>query len=278
MNQYILWQTVFVVWREALEAILIVSILYSFLSKTNSTALPFMWRGVVAGTFLSFVIASLIIGADTWFVGEAQVYFQVAILLLSCLLMTQMVFWMRRHAKSLKKEFELDLQKALERPNYIGIALLAALAVGREGSEAVIYVYGLGLEKSATLAAMVLSVSFGLILAAFMFYFISKGLKHLKTQIFFNVTSAILLLSAAGLGASAIGRLVAENMLSGLIEPVWDISKCLESEGILVKVVKAICGYNPRPTLTEVLFYFGYWLLIFILIKKPLKAFKRILK
>ncbi len=264
MNQLVLWQAVFVVWREALEAILIIGILNSYLVKTSPKALPAMWRGVVAGIFLSFVIAGLMLGAETWFTGNAQIYFQVGILFLSCGLMTQMVFWMRRHAKSLKKEVETHLQNALKKPSFLGIATVAALAVGREGSEAVIYIYGLGLEKSAGFSAMTISVLIGLVLASCMFYLLSKGLRLLKNQVFFNATSGVLLLSAAGLGASAIGKLVAENMLPGLIEPVWDISKWFDSEGGLVTFVRAICGYNPRPTLSEVLFYFGFWIIILL--------------
>ncbi len=270
MNQFILWQTVFVVWREALEAILIIAILYSFLVKTNLKALPSMWRGVFAGIILSFAMALVILGAAKWLAGNAQVVFQVSVLLLSCGLMTQMVFWMRRHAKSLKRDVESNLKLALEQPSYIGVASIAALSVGREGSEAVIYIYGLGLEKSASLSSMLVSVSLGMIFAGAMFYFISKGLKHLKTQVFFDLTSAVLLISAAGLGASAIGKLVAENIISGIIEPMWDISKWLDSEGSIVAVIKAIFGYNPRPTLSEVLFYAGFWLLIVIARKKNL--------
>ena len=262
MNQHILWQAVFVVWREGLEAILIIGILNSYLVKTSPKALPAMWRGVTAGVFLSFAIAALMLSANSWFTGNAQIYFQVGILFLSCGLMTQMVFWMRKHAKSLKKEVEANLQNALKKPNSFGIATVAALAVGREGSEAVIYIYGFGLEKSASISAMSVSVVTGLVLAGLMFYLLSRGLRLLKNQIFFNVTSWILLLSAAGLGASGIGKLVAENMLPGLIEPVWDISKWLDPEGGLVTLIKAICGYNPRPTLSEVLFYFGFWILI----------------
>ncbi len=275
MNQFIQWQAVFVVWREALEAILIIAILNSFLLKTNSKALPAMWKGVGAGILLSFLIALSILSAAKWFSGEAQIYFQVCILFLSCGLMTQMVFWMRKHAKSLKREVEQNLQQALAKPRFLGIASVAALAVGREGSEAVIYIYGLALEKSASFAAMVLSVSLGFVLASFMFYFLSKGLRHLKTQLFFNLTSVLLLLSAAGLGASAIGKLVAENLISGLIEPVWDITKWFDSEGFIVGIFKAICGYNPRPTLSEVLFYLGFWALVFLFGKLKIKNFMK---
>ncbi len=265
MSDFISGRAIFVVWREALEAILIVGILYSYLMKADRQGLRPMWVGVVAGVALSLGLAGLMILTQGLLEGQRQVYFETSILLLSCGLMTQMVFWMRKHGRFLKREIESDLNRASNTSGYFGIALVSALSVGREGSEAVIYVYGLCLEKTVTPAAMVFSVGLGLCLAVAMAWMLARGLHLLKNQVFFQITSFVLLISAAALGTTAIGKLVGENMLTGLVEPVWNTSAWIDSQGLTAALLKTLLGYNPRPSLSEVLFYVGYWFSVFAL-------------
>jgi high-affinity iron transporter len=263
MNQWVSGRAIFVVWREALEAILIVGILYSYLCKTDSRGLRPMWIGVLAGIGLSLTLAGLMLWTQGVLEGQRQVYFETAILFLSCGLMTQMVFWMRKHGRFLKREIESDLNRAATTSGFLGIALVSTLSVGREGTEAVIYVYGLCLEKTVSMQAMALSVILGLLLAVGMSWMLARGLHLLKNQLFFQITSIVLLISAAALGTTAVGKLVAENMIPGLIEPVWNTSAWIDSQSFLAGLLKTLLGYNPRPSLSEVLFYLSYWSVVF---------------
>jgi len=263
MQELISGRTLFIVWREALEAILIVGILYAYLRKENRAGLRPMWFGVLVGVVLSGVLAFTMHSADRLFSGVSEVIFQTAVLALSALFMTQMVFWMSRHGRYLKKDLEHQAREASrQKVGHIGVAGLAALSVAREGAEAVIYVYGLAIEQKISTFSLILSSSLGLFFALVMAWLLAIGLNLLKRQIFFKLTSLVLLFSAAALWASAFGNLVNENLLPGIVEPLWDASRWLHAQTWLISTMKTIVGYNPRPSLVEVAAYAGYWLVV----------------
>jgi high-affinity iron transporter len=174
-----------------------------------------------------------------------------------------MVFWMRKHARALRAKIESSLGGAASRSRAWSVAIIAALAVGREGAEAVIYVYSLAVERGrSALPLMASEVALGLFAALATAWIASKGIRFLKNGLFFEITGFVLLLSAASLGASAVGRLVQENILPGLIEPAWDMSRWISPSSALMAAFKLIAGYNPRPSLLEVLAYAFYWFLV----------------
>ena len=126
-----------VVWRESLEAMLVVGVLLAWIARQEdaSRLRRTLWSGVGGGTLLALALAFLAYGAQTWLDGESLELFQIGMLLLACVLMTQMVMWMRRHGASMKRELEAGASRAAETGGRLGVALVAALAIGREGME-----------------------------------------------------------------------------------------------------------------------------------------------
>lgn len=250
-------KVIFIVWREALEAVLIIGIIYAYLKKSqNLKGIRLMWIGIGLGVILSAFLAWAMLATQSQLSGDALVYFQASVLVISAVLMTQMVLWMNRHGRYLKAGIEKDLQAAVAGSHFFGVAVVAALAIVREGSETVIYLYSMSLE-SASLMSLLLSSSVGVGLAASVAWTVSKGMRFLDTRIFFRVTGLILLISAAGLLSAATGKLVSENLVPGFVEPVWDSSGLFQN-GFMQNLV----GYNPRPSLTEVIVYSGYWIFL----------------
>ncbi|ENS54778.1 FTR1 family protein [Brucella melitensis F1/06 B10] len=136
----------FVIWRECIEALLVVGILNAWLShrpaQEQRTGRIWLWSGVAAGLAGALVLAFLLLTVGDMLSDDAQDYFQTAIVLLAAGLIVQMVFWMRKHGRTLKKELHASLTDVADKANWLGVFALAALAVMREGSEAAVFLYG----------------------------------------------------------------------------------------------------------------------------------------
>jgi len=167
-------QVLFVVWRESVEALLVVGILYAWLKNGDMSArrsLPFLWAGVGVGVLAAVALGAALVGFSEFLSGDAADYFQTGMVLVACVLIVQMVLWMKRHGRTLKRDMERSLQTHTRDGNGWGIAILVALAIAREGSETVIFLYGLGFGQSGHVGgADVLAIVLGLALAFLTFY------------------------------------------------------------------------------------------------------------
>lgn len=259
----------FIVWRESVEAILVVSILYAWIREHGGGAvrLSHLWGGVAAGVGLALALAAAMLGVQSQLAGAALDAFQAAIVFAAAALMTQMVFWMRRHGRRMKSELEAGMQRAAAGAGGVAAATLAAIAVGREGAETALFLYGLGLERhGADLAAVLAGAALGLLLALATAWLIAKSRRILSWRAFFGVTEVLLLLLAASLVASGTEKLVALEWLPPLVEPVWDASAVLDDAGGLGGLLAAFAGYRARPSLAVVLVYLGYWTVVGLLL------------
>lgn len=250
-----------IVWRESLEAVLVIGILYAYLQRAGAVgarrALTF---GVLAGIGLSTALAYASLRIQSDLQGQALAWFQAAILFIAAALITQMVFWMDRHGRHMRRELEARLGHALETQNLAGVAVVAALAVAREGAEMVMFLYGLGLERGAHAQwNLLVGSAAGFALALLTAWAVGRGIRGLNYRSFFRVTGALLLVLAAGLFVSGVNRLIQMGVLSPLVEPVWNSGWLLNDNSSVGRVVAAFTGYSARPSLAAVLAYLGYW-------------------
>ncbi len=136
MGQY--GNIVFIVWRESIEALLVIGILQAWLGKQGedgrTRGRKFLWAGVGAGLLGAAALGAAIMLFGDELDDDKQQMFQTALMLLACVLIVQMVLWMRRHGRTLKRELESALQKAADQANWWGVFVLAAIAVAREGA------------------------------------------------------------------------------------------------------------------------------------------------
>lgn len=265
MMSFLSGQIVFIVWREAVEAVLIISIMLAFLKKTSVVnGLRNMWIGVAGGIILSVILGIGMLEVQNQLEDRNLVLFQSGILLLSSLLMTQMVMWMSKYGRSLKPDLERNLGAAVNSHQFV-IAGIAMLSVAREGIETVVYIYGISLQQQISSLVLICSVLTALALSLLVAWMLSTGIRHFSSKLFFKVTSGVLLISAAGLILHAAGKLVQENILPGIIEPLWNSSKLIPTDGLFANVLTGFIGYTPSPSLSEVLAYFFYWSVVLIL-------------
>ncbi|GAA5784769.1 hypothetical protein GCM10007860_23490 [Chitiniphilus shinanonensis] len=255
-------QVLFIVWRESVEALLVVGILYAWLkaSPAGQPGIKYLWGGVVAGLVLSALLALAILGVSSWLSDDGQEYFQAGMALVAAALVVQMVYWMRKHGRTLKRELEGGLSNAVSRANWWGLTVLVMVAVAREGSETVVFLYGsVAGADAAQWPHLLLAGALGLLAAFFTFWLLQLGGKVLTWRRFFALTEVLLLLLAGALLVSGLEKLVDLGTLPSLLDPVWDSSALLDDSQSIGKVLADFAGYRSHPALMVLLLWLAYW-------------------
>lgn len=262
-------QIVFILWRESVEALLVVGILYAWLSRTPEAqgGKRWLWAGVVLGLLLAGLLALGIYAAEG-LLAEHQDLFQAAMVFVAAALIVQMVLWMRAHGRTLKRDLESGLSRQAQQRNWWGVLVLSALAIAREGSEAVVFLYGtLAAAPAQALPMMGLAALAGIALALATFGLLQLGGKVLNWRSFFRVTEIMLLFLAAALVVTGAEKLQAMDWLPALRDGLWNTSAVLSDMGTVGGVVAALTGYRAQPSLMTVLVFVGYWVLVWALMR-----------
>jgi high-affinity iron transporter len=255
----------FVMYRESFEAILIVGILYAYLTRQSEAkaALRYMWAGVMGGVALSGLLAWGLNTAQNEFQGQALEHFNNIILATAIVLMTHMCIWMKQNARTLKGNLQSGLDKSIAKSHYWEVSLLAMLAVGREGSETVIFLYGMATEaiEKHQMNTFLQMIGLGLLASYATWIVFSKGMKFFKQHVFFQFTTGILLLTASNLTLVLTRKLIQSDILPSLKDPFWDSSFLIDERTEFGQVFSSVTGYQSTPALMTVLIYVAYWLI-----------------
>lgn len=263
---------IFVVWRESVEALLVVGILAAWLSANAPEARrarAFLWSGVGAGLAAAGLLGWALVAFAATLSDTALQGFQTAMVLAAAVLILQMVVWMRRHGRTLKSDLEGALGDAVGGENWWTVFALAAIAIAREGSETVVFLYGtLAADGGAHLAAAG-SAAIGLLAALATYAALQIGAKRLSWRLFFRVTEAMLLLLACALLMSGIDGLIDLDLLPKLSRRLWDTSVLLSDGGAFGGFLASLTGYRARPNLMELLVFVSYWGIVTWLLARP---------
>ena len=251
-----------VVWRESLEAMLVVTILSGALRRMGVlNGKRYLWTGVGLGIALSVAVALGLQQLQASLPENAYDKFQAFLMLFATALVTHMVIWMQRHGRKMKQELESDTQAALARAGLWGIGLVAALAIAREGVETVVFLYGLALGNHLSAFSLAASAVGGLLLALGTTWLIGRGMRGFSYRAFFQTTGFLLLLFATSMLVTAIGQLTQLDMLPALIDPVWNSAWLLDEHSALGGPIAALTGYRSHPSLIQVLAITAFWAL-----------------
>ncbi|TAL55554.1 FTR1 family protein [Pandoraea sp.] len=265
-------QVMFIVWRESVEALLVVGILYAWLKNSGESArkgVAYLWAGVALGIAAAIGLGAALLGFTEILSGDAQDYFQIAMVLIAAVLIVQMVLWMKKHGRTLKRDMEASLQKSSESSNWWGVLVLVALAIAREGSETVIFLYGLGFGQGGAISgAMVAAVLIGLGLALLTFYLLQLGGRIFSWRLFFRVTEVMLLFLAAGLLMTGIDRLISLGLVPTLGDQVWDSARLLDDASPVGNLIATLTGYRAHPAVMNLLVYAAYWAVVWLFLRR----------
>ncbi|MBC3372603.1 FTR1 family protein [Pseudomonas sp. SWRI92] len=263
-------QSMFIVWRESVEALLVIGILQAWVSRQQQAERlrRYVWSGAALGLLLSGVLAGLILIAGEAMSGAANEWFQASLALLASLLIVQMVGWMHRNAGTLRHDLTRRADQRLGRQGGMGLLVLALLAVSREGSETVVFLYGAGARlQGPSLGLFAVGAIAGLVLSLLTVSLLHGSRRFISWTRFFAISEAILLLLGAALLVSGVeriaGQLLAmdwpEAVYRGIGDALWDSSVILDDGHGLGGFIADFTGYRASPSLLILLAWLGYW-------------------
>ena len=249
--------------REGLEAALIVGIVLGYLRKIGylEGRRP-VWVGVLVAVLASLGLAFIIQLVGMELEGRAEQLFEGTTMFLAVGVLTWMIFWMRYQARLIKTSLEQDVQKAVETGTKWGLVLVAFTAVFREGVETALFLSAAAFAADSQ--GTLIGAALGLAAAVLIGYLIYATTVRLNIRLFFNITSVLLLLFAAGLLAHGIHEFQEAGLIPSLNEHVWDTNHVLDENSSLGQMLKAVFGYNGNPSLEEVVGYVGYWVAVLL--------------
>jgi high-affinity iron transporter len=244
-----------IVFREVLEAALVVGIVLA-----ASRGVPRRGRWIAGGCAAGVLGAGLVAG----FAGEiaaavegvGQELFNAAILIAAVFMLGWHNIWMSRHGRELAADATKIGREVLAgtRPLY-ALALVCGIAVLREGSEIVLFLYGIAVGGGSTGLSMVTGGVLGLaagVIAGAAIYF---GLLTIPLRYLFGVTSWLILLLAAGMASQSAAFLTAADVLPSLGNNLWDTSFILSENGLGGRLLHILTGYTARPAGIQIVFY-----------------------
>src|SRR4051812_8047175 len=131
-----------IVLREGFEATLMVGLILGVLNKTGQRDhVRAVWWGVGAGLFASVVIGAILFAAVGELEGQAEMLYEGTAMLLAASLVTWMVFWMRKQARSLGGHLRSQVSTALIAGGGVALASVAFVGVTREGLECALFLF-----------------------------------------------------------------------------------------------------------------------------------------
>jgi high-affinity iron transporter len=127
------------------------------------------------------------------------------------------------------------------------VLIVIGVAVLREGSETVLFLYGIAASGDTGRASMIMGGLAGLACGVLVGLLLFKGLLRIPLKWFFSVTSALVLLLAAGMAAQAARFLIQADWLPTLANPLWDTSSLVSNSSMLGKALSGLVGYDAQP-------------------------------
>jgi len=249
--------------REGLEAALIVGIVLGYLRRIGYLeGRRSVWAGVIVAVVASLGVAFFIQLVGKELEGRAEEIFEGATMFLAVGVLTWMIFWMRSQARQIKPSLERNVQDAVETGTKWGLILVAFIAVFREGVETALFLSAAAFASDGQ--GTLIGAALGLAAAILIGYLIYVSTMKLNVRLFFNITSVLLLLFAAGLLAHGIHEFQEAGLIPSVNEQIWNTNHLLDENSDVGQMLKAVFGYNGNPSLEEVVGYFGYWVVVLL--------------
>lgn len=253
--------------REGLEAALIVGIIAAFLRK-NGKSLYSMWVGVLLAIGLSLLVGVGLSITERSLPQASQEAMEAVIGLVAVFFVTGMVLWMNNHGHEIKRHLEKETADAIRQSSAQALAIMAFLAVLKEGFETSVFLLAtFSVAQSAALAAI--GAVLGLLLAIAIGWGIYLGGVRLNLGRFFRYTGLFLILVAAGLVVSALRSGHEAGWLNIGQQPVLNLSQLIPPGSVRSALITGVLGIPTDPRLLEVCGWGIYIVLTAILVFWP---------
>lgn len=268
-----------ITFREALEAALVIGIIAAYVAKIGRKDLNrYINMGIIGALIASLAVAMIFKTVYGELSGTAEQLFEGVAALTAAIVLTYMIFWMANNSRQIKGEVQEKIDLSISKGQVLGIAALSFIAVFREGVETVLFLGTLAInDPFDTISGFIIGLVAVIVLSFIMF----KGTYRLDAGKFFRYTSFMLILFSAGLVATGVHEFNEAGIIPEGIEHVWDVNPplnpdgsypLLHENGLIGGSLKALIGYNGSPSLTEVMAYSGYWIIIGMLVYRTYRT------
>jgi high-affinity iron transporter len=263
-----------IVFREVFEAGLIIGIVLA-VTRVVPHRNAWIGGGVIAGVLAACVVAAFAGALSNLFAGMGQELFNALILIIAVVMLTWHNVWMARHGSELAGELRAAGQAVVDgSKSLLALAVVVGVAVLREGSEVVLFLYGV-LAGGDTAWGVALGGLLGLVLGAAVCMLTYLGLVRIPMRALFATTTVLIALLAAGMAAQAAAFLEKANWLTMMDTVVWDSGWLLSDTSLLGKALHTLIGYTDQPTAMQLAVYLAILLVTFVLMRlfgAPVKA------
>lgn len=280
--------------REGLEAALVIGILVAFLIRAERRdALPRLWLGIGLAIALALGIGFVLTFGAYTLSFEAQEILGGSLSIVAVAMVTTMIFWMQRAARGMRGELERGIGQAIATGGLWGVVAIGFVTVAREGIETALFLWSMVRSTGGASDALI-GAALGLVGAALMGYLIYRGMVRINLRTFFTVTSAFLIIVAAGVLAYGIHDLQEARVLPGPftsaapIDPstgavavglagfpngwAFSLSDMIAPSGALAAVLKGTIGLSPEMTWLEVIVWAAYLVTVGTIFVRRLRA------
>jgi high-affinity iron transporter len=255
--------------RDGLEAALVVTILLTVLARSQRRdALAPLWAGVGLAVVAAAALGAILTYAATSLLSGVRLeVFEAVTSLLAVSLVTWMIFWMRRSARTIKAELTGKLSDALGMGR-AAVAGLAFVAVVREGLEMVLLVFSAAQAAAQTVAPL-LGMLAGVTSAVLIGWLMYAAVARVNLGRLFTWTAVLLILVAAGIAKYAVHGFQTAGALPGATTIAYDLSATIEPTSWYGTVLAATVNLTPSATVLEIGVWFAYAIGVLILFFRP---------
>jgi high-affinity iron transporter len=257
--------------REGLEASLVVGILVAYLVKTGRTEhLRSIWIGVAAAIAASLGFVAILEFTANSLSDTAEEAFAGIMSLLTVGFLTWMIFWMRRTARTIKGDLHEKMDSAFAGGG-VALAILAAVAVGREGLETALFLWTNDQAVSGTGHPAVGGV-LGLLVAAFLGYLLYRRAVHFNLSTFFTITGVLLVIVAAGVLTYAVHEFQDLGWLPGGDAIALQMPNWYDEAAWYGTLLRGLFNFRATLSVLQVVAWFAYLVPVMALFFRPAKS------
>ena len=263
--------------REGVEAALIVAIICAYLARTgNRQFFTRVFVGAGGAIAISAILGVILFVSVGELPAPYEQLFEAGTLLAAAAVVTWMLFWMRRQARTVKGELQAAVDRALDHGSVNALAALAFVAVIREGLETSLFLVGQANSADEGAIWVLTGALVGLLVAALLGVGFYHGSRRVNLATFFRWTGVALIFIAAGLLSSAVHELIEIGVITVGTQTLFDLSAVLPHEqdagNVIGQFLRALFGYTATPEVTTFLVWLSYVAVVLTLFLRPVKS------
>ncbi|MEN8115233.1 MAG: iron uptake transporter permease EfeU [Actinomycetota bacterium] len=244
--------------REGVEAAIIVAILIGYLHRLGRRSeTRWVWGGTIAAALVSLAVGIVLWSTLGGLEGAAEEIAEGVIAFVAAGLLTWMIFWLGRQARFLRSQLHGQVDSALEAGGATALALIAFVAVLREGVESALFLISTTVGNEAAMAQLIGGLA-GLATAIVIGLLFYAGSSRIDLRAFFRVTGVLIILFAAGLVAKGVHEFQEVGLLPTVSERVWDLGVLDPATSLAGEFLGSLFGWTPRPSLLMAVAYAAY--------------------